>query len=296
MIDPHKAANASDGKTPTAMNVSGTAKATAANVPVATKNPDAMAAPVTTKTPDAMGASAATKAPDANAPTPLLSCRNISLSYDSHLILSDLSFDVQPGMYLCIVGENGSGKSTLMKALLGLKSPTHGELLFAPDLRRTQIGYLPQHTEAQKDFPASVWEVAMSGCLSGRGAAAQKLAMDNLTRLGIADLKKRSYRELSGGQQQRVLLARALCATSRLMLLDEPVSGLDPMITQDFYRLIADINRSGVTIVMASHDVHVVRQATHILHLHRQPLFFGPTEEYLNSTVGKRFLGGCEHV
>jgi len=228
----------------------------------------------------------------------LIKCENVVLSYDGDPVLTDLTFEVNRGDYLCIVGENGSGKSTLIKAILSLKSVESGKIEYSDGLKATEIGYLPQQTSAQKDFPASVREVVISGCLNSRGlkpfysAAEKKLAADNMERLGITDLRNRSYRELSGGQQQRVLLARALCATKRLILLDEPVSGLDPVVTQEMYSLIKRINDEGITVVMVSHDISsAVKYASHILHLSKKPLFFGTTEDYLKTDAAKAFLG-----
>ncbi len=233
----------------------------------------------------------------------LITCQNVSLSYESAVVLSDLSFSVNAGDYLCIVGENGSGKSTLIKALLSLKSVQKGSILIGDGLKRNEIGYLPQQTSAQKDFPASVWEVVLSGCLNKQGlrpfhARAEKnLAAANLERLGITALKHHSYRELSGGQQQRVLLARALCATEKLLLLDEPVAGLDPLVTQELYHLIQALNQDGLTVIMVSHDISAaVKYASHILHLHNEPLFFGTTQDYAKSDAGRRFLGGESHA
>jgi zinc transport system ATP-binding protein len=233
----------------------------------------------------------------------LITCRDISLSYDNNTVLSGLSFSVEAGNYLCIVGENGSGKSTLIKALLSLKNVVSGDILTGDGLKRTEIGYLPQQTSAQKDFPASVWEVVLSGCLNRRGLRPfysheqKQLAISNMQNLGIIGLKQHAYRELSGGQQQRVLLARALCATTKLLLLDEPAAGLDPIVTQELYKLISDINKSGITIIMVSHDVQsAVKYATHILHLDHKPLFFGLTEDYIACPAGRRFLGGGEYA
>ena len=178
----------------------------------------------------------------------LIKVENLTLSYENMTVVKDLSFTVESGDYLCIVGENGSGKSTLVKSLLSLKKPVGGEITFGGGLRRNEIGYLPQQTGAQHDFPASVGEVVISGCLNSMGFRPfytdreRKKAAENMERLSISDLKKRSFRELSGGQQQRVLLARALCATSKLLLLDEPVSGLDPMVTAEMYELSRDGN------------------------------------------------------
>jgi len=230
----------------------------------------------------------------------LLICRDVSFSYEGTIVLSDLGFSVEAGEYLCIVGENGAGKSTLLKGLLHLKKPSSGEILTGDGLRPTEIGYLPQQTAAQKDFPASVWEIVLSGRLNGCGLrpfynrADKQDVQNKLSLLGIAELSRRCYRDLSGGQQQRVLLARALCATKKLLLLDEPMTGLDPVMTAELYRVIADLNRNhGITVVMVSHDVHgAVEHADHILHLGNRQLFFGSTADYLQSDAGKRFTEG----
>jgi zinc transport system ATP-binding protein len=233
----------------------------------------------------------------------LITCRAAAFSYESHTVVSGLDFTVNSGDYLCVVGENGSGKSTLIKGLLRLKPPQRGEITLGDGLKASEIGYLPQQTAVQKDFPASVHEVVISGCLSRRGLwpfyrrADKAVARENMRRLGIERLSGDCYRELSGGQQQRVLLARALCATQKLLLLDEPAAGLDPVVTQDLYRLIDLINREmGITVVMVSHDVKsAVRHASHILHLKNRQVFFGRTADYLQSGAGQSFLGGAEH-
>lgn len=230
----------------------------------------------------------------------LLNCSDVSFAYEGHTVVRGLNFDVSSGDYLCIVGENGSGKSTLIKGLLRLKTPHRGSILMGDGLKANEIGYLPQQTAVQKDFPASAYEVVLSGRLSRRGIRPfyskedKAAARENLTRLGIWELRNRCYRELSGGQQQRVLLARALCATKKLLLLDEPVAGLDPVVTQDLYRQIFEINReTGITIVMVSHDIHgAVKHAGKILHLKNEQIFFGQTADYIKSSVGVGFLGG----
>jgi zinc transport system ATP-binding protein len=216
------------------------------------------------------------------------------------MAVKGLNFEVGSGNYLCVVGENGSGKSTLIKGLLGLKKTMEGCVLTDENLKAAETGYLPQQTAIQKDFPASVFEVVLSGRLSIRGLSPffsrkdKAAARENMERLGIEALRNHCYRELSGGQQRRVLLARALCAAQRVLLLDEPVAGLDPMVMQEFYRLIENLNRnSGITVIMASHDIPgAVRYASHILHLKTKQLFFGTTADYLNSAVGKAYTGG----
>lgn len=227
----------------------------------------------------------------------LITCRDVSLGYESHAILEHLSFAVSAGDYLCIVGENGSGKSTLMRTMLGLLRPLAGAIEFGDGMARDGIGYLPQQTAIQKDFPATVWEIVLSGCQARMGRRAfygkteRALAEENLSRMGMTDYKKRCYRELSGGQQQRVLLARALCATKQLLLLDEPVAGLDPKATAELYALIDRLNREGVAIVMISHDIAAaVRFATHILHVGGKHTFFGTLGEYLDSPLGRGFM------
>ena len=232
-----------------------------------------------------------------------LICHHLSVGYDSKAVLTDLNFEVNEQDYLCIVGENGAGKSTLMKTILGLQKPVEGRIMVGDGLAQNEIGYLPQKNEEQKGFPASVYEVVLSGRLNGRGwkpfyrkedkeAAAEKMEM-----LGITDLARQCFRDLSGGQQQRALLARALCATKSLLLLDEPVTGLDPIVTGEFYDLIRKINQeSNIAVVMVSHDIETaVENASHILHLQETVRFFGTAEDYRKSRIGKKFLGGEEH-
>ena len=220
----------------------------------------------------------------------LIKVSGVSLGYEGKAIVTDLDFEVNKGDYLCIVGENGSGKSTLMKTLLGQKNVVSGKIEFGDGLKQKEIGYLPQQTPVQKDFPASVKEIVYSGCLNGCGLRPfyskehKKRANEIMEKLGITDLASSCYRELSGGQQQRVLLARALCATKKMLVLDEPVAGLDPVVTKNLYRLISDINKEGTTVIMVSHDIHAaIEFASHILHIGNKPLFFGTKEDYRNS-------------
>lgn len=226
----------------------------------------------------------------------LLEAKNLSLGYDSNAIVENLNFAVNEGDYLCIVGENGSGKTTLMKTLLGLQEPVSGSITTGDGLKRNELGYLPQQTLVQRDFPASVREIVLSGCLSHSGLRPfynkeeKKMADENMERMGISSLRNRCYRELSGGQQQRVLLARALCAARRILLLDEPVSGLDPRATIDMYELIDQLNKDGVSIIMISHDLTAaLHYASHILHIGSE-VFFGTKSEFLKSRAGRTLL------
>ena len=228
----------------------------------------------------------------------LIEAKNVCLGYDGIDVVTGLTFNVNKGDYLCVVGENGSGKSTLIKALLGLKKCSSGHLHFLEGLKQNQIGYLPQQTVAQKDFPASVYEVVLSGTLGKKKlfgfytSSDKRKALDNMAILGITELKNKCYRTLSGGQQQRVLLARALCATDTLLLLDEPVTGLDPKATEEMYNLLYHLNRDHkITIIMVSHDIRAsLEYSTHILHLRGDNFFFGETKDYAGSE--SFFFGG----
>ena len=235
---------------------------------------------------------------------PLIACDRVTLRYDRTVAVENLSFAVHAGDYLCIVGENGSGKSSLLKALLKLHPVAEGSIRFGEGLTPAQIGYLPQQTALQRDFPASVREIVLSGCLNQMrakpfyGKREKARAVEAMERLQILTLQNRSYHELSGGQQQRVLLARALCATRTLLLLDEPAAGLDPLATQELYRVIDELNKQErITVVMVSHDIRAaVAHASHILHLRTAPVFFGTSEAYRQSEVGCRFLAEDVHA
>lgn len=234
----------------------------------------------------------------------VLACQDLAFSYDGKDVLKGVNFTLKQGEYLCIVGENGSGKTTLMKGLLRLNKPTKGKIVTGDGLKPNEIGYLPQQTQIQRDFPASVYEVVLSGCLNSMGRRLfygkkhKQLVIDNLEALDILSLKNKCYRELSGGQQQRVLLARALCATKKMLLLDEPVTGLDPVAAEEFYRMIEKLNREkGITIIMVSHDVKgVVSHASHVLHLDGVQKFFGTMEEYKNQEWSFAYTGGEKNV
>ena len=232
-----------------------------------------------------------------------LICQDLTLGYEGQVILSNLSFSVEKGDYLVILGESGSGKTTLMKTVLGLRKPMKGSIATGDGLSRREIGYLPQQTSIQKDFPASVREIVLTGFQGQCGwrpfytREQKQQAEKNMELMGIIDLKKRCYRELSGGQQQRVLLARALCATQKMLLLDEPVAGLDPNVTQEMYRLIEKLNKEyGITIVMISHDLRAALQfADKILHI-GSDIFFGTRQEYLRHAAAQRQEGSYGNV
>ena len=226
----------------------------------------------------------------------LIDFNKVTIGYDGKSVISDLTFQIKPNEYVCIVGENGSGKTTLMKCLLGLIPPLSGKITFGDGLTQNEIGYLPQKTVLQKDFPASVEEVVLSGCLNKKhtlfySKGQKKTAEKNMELTGITDIRKNCFRELSGGQQQRALLARALCATTKLLILDEPVTGLDPVASADMYNLVKNLYKEGITVIMVSHDITAaVNNATKILHLSKDNYFFGSTHQYLHSDVGKKFL------
>ncbi len=223
-------------------------------------------------------------------------CENLSIGYEGKIVFDNINFTIKEGDYLCILGENGTGKSTLMKTLLGLQKPIGGKIIINKGELKNSMGYLPQQTAIQRDFPTSVYEVVLSGCLARQGFSPfynkreKALAFESLEKMEILSLAKKSYRELSGGQQQRVLLARALCATKKMLLLDEPVAGLDPKATKEMYDLVKRLNQEEkITIIMISHDLEsALENATHILYLGKD-YFFGTKEEYLVSNNYKSY-------
>lgn len=230
----------------------------------------------------------------------LIKCENLKLGYEGQVILENINFELNGGEYLCIIGENGAGKSTLVKALLKLKKAMGGSIELGDGLRAREIGYLPQQTLAQKDFPASVFEVVISGRLNNLSIlpfytkADKEDAMDKMRLMGVDSLKNKCYNDLSGGQQQRVLLARAMCATKKVILLDEPATGLDPIVTAEFYELISKINKDmGITVIMVSHDMDAtLKYASHIMYLSQDKVFYGSKKEYLESEVGMKYATG----
>jgi len=227
----------------------------------------------------------------------LIKGQNISFGYDGHIVVENLNFSVDAGDFLCIAGENGCGKTTLLKGLLRLINPMHGTISFANEMKQIGIGYLSQEAIAKKDFPAGVFEIALSGNIAKMKLrpfytrTEKNNAQENLRLLGIADLKNRCFRELSGGQQRRVLLARSLCAAENLLVLDEPFSGLDPLISAELYNLLKKINReTEKTVIMVTHDIEAAACANKVLHLHKKQLFFGSMEDYRQSETGKTFF------
>lgn len=233
----------------------------------------------------------------------LISCQDLSFSYQGRTVLSQVNFSLEAQDYLAILGENGSGKSTLLKGLLGLKKPDCGQIVLAPELSRRDIGYLPQQSAHQADFPATVEEIVLSAFASRlawrfRYSREQKAkAAEAMQKLAITDLGERSFADLSGGQKQRVLMARALAAGQKLLILDEPFAGLDPLVSQDLYGLLEEVRAEGLAIIIVSHDLHAtLYHANKILHLGSRQLFFGSVEAYKESAIGKLFLGLAQSV
>ncbi len=216
----------------------------------------------------------------------LLQCHGLSVGYAGNAVCTGIEFTVGTGDYLCILGENGAGKSTLMKTILGLQAPLSGTIETENEFTLRAIGYLPQQTSLQKDFPASVWEIVLSGCQNRCGmrpfysAKEKSRAREMMERLDITSLSRECFRELSGGQRQRVLLARAMCAADRMLLLDEPVTGLDPNAANQFYQITKELHEtSHPAIVMITHDVAAALQyATHILFLGKENFYGGVSE------------------
>ena len=229
----------------------------------------------------------------------LLKCTDVTLAYEGKIVCKDLNFSVNRGDYLCMIGENGSGKSTLMKGLLNLKTLTSGSIQFAAGMTRREIGYVPQQTLVQRDFPATVWEIVSTGMLNQRKLPFLKRKNEKdiitfqLDRLGIGALKDCCYKELSGGQQQRVLLARALCATQSILLLDEPVTGLDPLVTEELYKIILELNQNhNITIIMVTHDLQAVEKyASHVLCLEENHYFYGSKQKFITEVLPNMYFG-----
>ena len=230
----------------------------------------------------------------------LIKCCNIEFKYDSKQILKDVSFEINNGDYVCIVGENGTGKSTLLNIISGVLKPSAGNVEFADKVLKKKIGYLPQQNQIQNNFPASVYEVVLSGCVNKLKLfpfytrREKQIATYNINLLGISDIKNKSFHELSGGQKQRVLLARALCSSENILLLDEPVSGLDPVVTESFYDTLQHLNvEHGTTIVMVSHDIKKsLEYATHILFLQQETFVFGKKCDFSDMELLKNVIGG----
>ena len=230
----------------------------------------------------------------------ILTLKNVSLGYDTNIVIKNINFEIKEGDYLCVIGENGAGKSTLIKGILGLIKPIKGKIILDEDIKQEEVGYLPQMSTTMKNFPASVYEVVLSGCLNSRGLNPfyskknKELVNKNLKKLKIDSLKHKSFGELSGGQQRRVLLARALCAMKKILVLDEPTSGLDPKAINEFYKIIEKLNiEDKITIIMVSHDMkNAIKYGKKILHLAPEEIFFGTTNKYKKNIISSYFLDG----
>lgn len=231
----------------------------------------------------------------------LLEITNLSHSFSENVLYKNADFSLNKGEHIGIVGQNGTGKSTLIKTLLHLQDAISGDIITGDGLKAYEVGYLPQQTVVQKDFPATVEEIVLSGTLAKCGwrpfyrKAEKKLAEEKMKRMEVWNLRKSCYRNLSGGQQQRTLLARALCAASKVILLDEPVTGLDPKVTAEFYQVTKDLSEEGIAVIMVSHDVQALDYATHILHMQKKNSFYGTKEEYMNSDKWKLFKNAEEN-
>lgn len=230
----------------------------------------------------------------------ILSVKDLNFNYGKIKILKDINFELDKGDYLGIIGANGSGKTTLIKVLLGLLQPSSGTVVYHQNiLEDNALGYVPQKTFGDhQNFPATVKEIVRTGLLANKGFLKQYNDEDNkkvveiLNRLNLCDLKNRKINKLSGGQQQRVLLARSLVSNPRVLILDEPTSALDPEVREDFYQLLETVNKSGVTIILISHDLQSIEPYLNkVLLLDRKILFFGNPKDFNKTVSAKSYLG-----
>lgn len=218
--------------------------------------------------------------------TSLINIKNLSINYGDCSIINNLSFDINEGDFLCIVGPNGSGKSTLIKAIIGEVKYSSGSIIFSPSIKQNAIGYLPQNNKINESFPATVTEIIATGCLNRHHFMNKEMKQkitQTIKTLHIASIKDKEFSELSGGQRQKVLLARALCATSKLLILDEASNNLDYNSKISFYKMLKKLNETdNLTIVMVTHDLdHNNLLGNKILSLDRDQPFFGSTKEYI---------------
>ena len=198
----------------------------------------------------------------------LIKIENASLGYEGKTVVNDISVDIKEKDYICIVGENGSGKTTLMKALLGLLKPLSGSITYSDGLKQNEIGYLPQSSDIQRDFPASVQEVVLSGCLNKKhtffySKEQKKTAAENMKLTGIYDLRKKCFRELSGGQRQRISIARAIIRNPRVIIFDEATSALDSVTEKEIQKAIENLTADRTTFIVA-HRLSTIKNADKI--------------------------------
>lgn len=220
----------------------------------------------------------------------LIDVQNLCASYEGRQVLEDVNFSVRQGQWLCIVGENGGGKSTLIRCLLGVVQPTAGNIVYGDGVAPSSIGYLPQQTDCRPDFPSTVREIVRGGLMSRKRAFVflsrreKQRADEAMETLGITDLAGRKFADLSGGQKQRVLLARTLCASNGLLILDEPATGLDAAAASELLRTVRHIHSMGTTVILSANDAQTaIQYATHMLQLHGKVVFSGTSQQYLRS-------------
>ena len=242
--------------------------------------------------------------------TSIIECEHVSFRYTEEDVLEDVSFTVQPGEYIGVIGSNGSGKTTLLKILLGLLQSTEGGVkLFGVPIAEfrdwKKIGYIPQSVfRGDMNFPATAQEIVESGHHEAhalglrpfRKAGCYKV-MAALKRVDIAHVANKRIGELSGGERQRVFIARALVSDPELLVLDEPTIGVDAATEEKFYHFLEDLNRSGMTIVLISHDLEAIaREVKKVLCLNRRVISYGTPGSLQSADVLKELYGAGKQM
>lgn len=220
---------------------------------------------------------------------PLIEFKDLCIGYEHKVIIKNINLEINDGEYVCVFGDNGVGKTTFLKTILGLIPPLSGSIIIEDTFNKKEVGYLPQRMQLKPEFPASCFEIVLSGCVNRLKIwpfyrkSHRDLAIEKMKLLGVANLKDKPFRVLSGGQQQRILLARALCATDRLLILDEPFTGLDYHAAKSLYDLLEKINKQlNVTIIVVSHFMEdILAYSTKVVHLSKEEVFCGTPEQYV---------------